>query len=228
MKKLMRIAAIHFAISLLAGMTTPALAQSSIGTTTTTTTVKSGGIVSELTPTTIVVKDDTSSVPVRYTFTKTTTYVDENGTPVSVETVKSGLPVTVYYDQSGNGLIATKVVVKKSVSTINPVVSPVQENSAPPSANGIVREADSDSISVRTDESSSPIHYKARDATAYVDEKGNPVARNTVKAGTPVTVFFERDDDGLVATRVIVRNSMSVEPTTQIIEEKKIITTPGQ
>ena len=37
----------------------------------------------------------------RYTYTKTTTYVDEMGKPVSIETVKAGVPATVYPDTSG-------------------------------------------------------------------------------------------------------------------------------
>ena len=50
--------------------------------------------------------------PVNYTYTKTTTYVDQSGNPVSVETVKSGLPVTVYYTQDGDKMIASRVVVQ--------------------------------------------------------------------------------------------------------------------
>jgi hypothetical protein len=43
--------------------------------------------------------------------------VDENGNPVSVDVVKSGVPVTVYYTQDGDRMIASKVVVRKIVST---------------------------------------------------------------------------------------------------------------
>ena len=84
-------------------------------TTTTTTTTTSMGTVSQFGPDTIVVKTATAANPVTYSYTKTTTYVDENGKAVSVETVKSGLPVTVYYDRSGNKMVATKVVVRKTV-----------------------------------------------------------------------------------------------------------------
>jgi hypothetical protein len=52
-----------------------------------------------------------------YSSTKTTTYVDETGAPVSVETVKSGLPVTVYYTSEGDRMIANKVVVRKTTTT---------------------------------------------------------------------------------------------------------------
>src|ERR1017187_7737009 len=76
------------------------LAQTSATSTTTTTT--SAGTVSQFSPDTIVVKTTTSAGPVSYSYTKTTTYVDENGNPVSSETVKSGLPVTVYYSKEGD------------------------------------------------------------------------------------------------------------------------------
>jgi hypothetical protein len=92
---------------------TDALAEESVKeTTTTTTTTSTSGTISEFGPGTIVVKSTTSSAPVRYTYTKTTTYVDEMGKPVSIETVKTGVPVTVYPDSSGK--VATKVVVTKT------------------------------------------------------------------------------------------------------------------
>jgi hypothetical protein len=87
---------------------------------TTTTTTSSAGTISEFSPKTIVVKTETSPDPVSYSYTKTTTYVDEAGAPVSMETVKSGLPVTVYYTQDGDKMVASKVVVRKVVTTTTP------------------------------------------------------------------------------------------------------------
>jgi len=54
---------------------------------------------------------------VNYNYTKSTTYVDETGAPVSVETVKSGLPVKVYYTRDGDRMVADKVVVRKTTTT---------------------------------------------------------------------------------------------------------------
>ena len=89
-------------------------------TTSTTTTTTSDGTVSQFGPDTIVVSSTTSADPVSYSYSKTTTYVDENGNPVSSETVKSGAPVTVYYTQDGDKMIATKVIVKKTTTTTAP------------------------------------------------------------------------------------------------------------
>jgi hypothetical protein len=80
---------------------------------TTTTTTTTQGTVSQIGPDTIAIQTPGSPSAVVYQ-TKTTTYVDENGNPVAVETVKSGAPVVVYYDKSDAGkMTATRVVVKK-------------------------------------------------------------------------------------------------------------------
>ena len=92
---------------------TPAFAQDVVKETTTTTTT-STGTISQFGPDTIFVRT-TAAEPVGYSHTKTTTYVDEDGKAVSIETVKSGLPVTVYYDRSGDKMVATKVVVRRTV-----------------------------------------------------------------------------------------------------------------
>ena len=98
-----------------------ALAQTTApSTTSTTTTTTSNGTVSQFGPDTIVVSSTTSPTPVSYSYSKTTTYVDENGNPVSSETVKSGAPVTVYYTQDGDKMTATKVIVRKSTTTTTP------------------------------------------------------------------------------------------------------------
>jgi len=89
-------------------------------TTSTTSTTTSDGTVSEFGPNTIVVKSTTSTTPLSYSYSKTTTYVDENGNTVSSETVKSGAPVTVYYTQDGDKMIATKVIVRKTTTTTTP------------------------------------------------------------------------------------------------------------
>ena len=108
MKYTQNLAILALAISLtVTNMTT---AQTVVKETTTTT---SAGTISEFSPETIVIKSQTATEPVRYYYTKKTTYVDEAGAPVSIETVKSGLPVTVYYTQDGDRMVASKVIVRK-------------------------------------------------------------------------------------------------------------------
>jgi CRISPR/Cas system-associated exonuclease Cas4 (RecB family) len=101
-----------------------ALAQTSSTSTTTTTpsststtTTSSDGTITTFSPDAIVVKSTTSTTPLSYTSSKTTTYVDESGNTVSSETVKSGAPVTVFYTQDGDKMVATKVIVHKTTTT---------------------------------------------------------------------------------------------------------------
>jgi len=84
--------------------------------------ITSEGTVSEFGPQTIFLRSEPAATPVAYTYSKTTTYVDEAGNPVAVTTVKSGLPVTVYYNKVGDTLLATKVVVRKAVVVPSPII----------------------------------------------------------------------------------------------------------
>lgn len=97
----------------------PSLVSAQVEATTqsTTSSTTSDGTVSEFSPDAITVQTQSSPAPVSYTFSKTTTYVDESGNPVSVDVVKSGIPVTVYYTQDGDRMVASKVVVRKIVTT---------------------------------------------------------------------------------------------------------------
>jgi hypothetical protein len=90
-------------------------------TTTTTSTTSSDGTIGDLSPSVITVRSTSSTTPVSYSYSKTTTYVDESGNPVSMETVHSGAPVTVYYSDDGGQMMATKVVVHKVTTTTDAV-----------------------------------------------------------------------------------------------------------
>jgi len=87
------------------------------GTTTAVSTTTTAGTVSEIGADTLIIRSETSPQPIHYRFSKTTSYMDETGTPVPLETVKSGLPVTVYYAREGNQMIANRVVVRKPIGT---------------------------------------------------------------------------------------------------------------
>lgn len=96
---------------------TPTVYGQAVQTTTTTTEpVSSIGTVSAFSPDVITVRGEAGS-PIAYHYSKTTTYVDENGAPVSMDTVRSGLPVTVYYSGEGDNMVASKVVVRKTTTT---------------------------------------------------------------------------------------------------------------
>ena len=85
-------------------------------TTTKTTTTTNTGTVAMFGNDQIVIRPTPSSAPVSYEYTETTTYVDEAGRPVAIETVKSGVPVIVHFTKDGDKMVATKVVVKKTTT----------------------------------------------------------------------------------------------------------------
>jgi hypothetical protein len=112
--KLMKKMNYYHAVTLAALLASAGFADAQTSVTTTTT---SAGTVANFNPQVMTIRTVSSPTPVSYTFSRTTTYVDENGNPVSRETVTSGAPVTVYYSQDGDRMIASKVVVRKSVTT---------------------------------------------------------------------------------------------------------------
>ena len=86
----------------------------------TATTTESAGTISEFSPDTIIIRSESSPEPIRYSYSKTTTYVDDAGNPVSMEVIKSGLPVTVHYVKEGDRVIARRVIVHRVATTAAP------------------------------------------------------------------------------------------------------------
>ena len=87
--------------------------------TTTTTTVQPvevAGTVTEFAPDAIVVRTQDATAPVRYSFSKTTEYVDEAGNRVTREVVKSGVPVTVRYIREGDNMVVNRVIVHRAAA----------------------------------------------------------------------------------------------------------------
>lgn len=217
------------ALLLAATLTTtgPVLAQRVEATSTVTT---SEGTISEFGPQAIVIKTALGTEPVRYISSETTNYVDENGIPVSLATVTSGLPVTVYYTKVGDTLIASKIMVKKSaavpltmitpatvVATPTTVAATTIETTTTTSA-GTITDFGTGRMIIKTETSPALLNYLYSETTTYVDESGVPVAIETVKSGLPVTVYYTKVGDTLTATKVVVRK-------VPLIEEKKTTTT---
>ena len=212
------IGAILFTGALVTANTT--LAQGDEETTTTTTTT-SAGTVSEFGPRGFVIKSSTSAEPLRYTSSKTTTYVDEDGNPVSVTKVKSGLPVTVYYTKVGGALVASKVLVRKVVTDSADNTESTQTTTT--TSAGTISEFGPQRFVIKSESSPDPIRYIYSKKTTYVDENGAPVSITTVKSGLPVTVYYTKIGGTLTATKVIVRKAVAAPA--DVIEKKTTTTT---
>lgn len=177
---------------------------------TTITTTTSAGTVTEFGRETFLIRREDSPEPLRYTYGKTTTYVDEAGRPVSMQTVKSGLPVTVHYVKDGDRMVATKVIVRKAEATAITTV-------------GTISDFGPETLVVRSESSPEPIRYSYTKTTTYVDEAGRPVSVETVKSGLPVTVYYTKVGDRMVVSKVLVRKPLA--DAVPIIEKKKTTTT---
>ncbi len=183
-----------------------ALAETVVKETTTTTTA---GTISEFGADTIIVRSETSPTPIRYSYSKTTTYVDESGKAVSIQTVKSGLPVTVYYTKDGDRMVATKVIVRNAAPANVPEVETKKITTTTTTTNaGTISEFGGDTIVVRSETATSPVRYTYTKKTTYVNEAGEPVSVETVKSGLPVTIYYTKDGDKMIATKVIVRTAV--------------------
>lgn len=178
------------------------------------------GTVSEFGPLSIFIKTKPGLVPVRHIFSKSMNYVDEEGNPVDVTTMRSGLPVTVYYTKVGDTLIASKIMVRKTETAPSQTFETTQ---TPTTSTGIISEFGSERLIIQSEASPDPLSYTYGKATTYVDETGAPVSIHRVKSGLPVTVYYTRVGEALVANKVIVRKNALVQ--TPVIEEKNITTT---
>lgn len=186
---------------LMLALALPSVAQTTVREETTTTTTN--GTLGEFGPERIVVRTESSTSPLNYTVSKTTTYVDETGAPVSMETVKSGLPVTVYYTKNGDALVANKVIVRKRTTSTVPGATETETTTT--TTRGTITEfAPSERVVIRSSTTNAPVRYRFTKTTTYVDRAGNPVAIKTIKTGLPVTVHYEKSGDELVATQVVV------------------------
>jgi hypothetical protein len=186
------------------------------------------GTISSRTPDAIVTTGDNGAAPVTYAFTKSTEYVDEDGRPVSVEVIRTGVPVSVQYVREGDRLLASRVIVyapseatpgtkpsvalhKTSVTTEAPdgsITTKTSEHGDITShaiySHGIMTSRTPDSFVVKSERDTVPVTYSYSKTTVYVNDAGQPVSFEEVNSGVPVTVEYERDGDHLRASRVIV------------------------
>ena len=182
---------------------------------TTQTYTTSEGIVSKFGNQEFLITREGNDLPVRYTYGEETSYIDEDGHPIAVTTVKSGLPVTVYYTKVGDTLVASKVMVRRESPPAGAPLSAVV-------VQGTIGEFGSNRIILNPAGSTESVHYAYGETTTYVDD-GHPLAVTTVKSGQPVTIYYTRSGDTLVATKVIVRKEL-IAPNS-VIERKTTTTT---
>jgi hypothetical protein len=97
--------------------TNPAVTSSS-STTTSTSTVDGTGTITTYTPGSdyISFRTETSSAPVKYYYTKSTTIVDPEGKTVEWSMLKPDMPVRYTYVKDGDRMVISKITLTKPVS----------------------------------------------------------------------------------------------------------------
>jgi hypothetical protein len=147
-----------------------------------------------------------------YQFSHLARITDSQGRQVETQNVRAGTRLTVFFRQDGTSLIVTHAtILTPAVIADNPVPNP--NPSQPVDANGVVLRAlvmevlpDSSTIIVKSDTGAS-IRYRYTKTTQLVDEAGNMVTLDSIRAGTRATMQFTKIDNELVLTRVIVVES---------------------
>ena len=168
------------------------------------------GTISEFGSARFVVRAEAGTEPSTYISTKETIYVDESGAPLSAETVKSGIAVTVYYTKERDQAIANKVVVRRAAPRREVVVEEKRIVRGGEEETGIVGEFVSGEFTVAVDDALAPRKYKCNTATIYLNETGASVPAETIRAGVPVTVQYSNEGQRRIATKVIVLKNRPV------------------
>lgn len=204
----------------------PAPAQTVVAETTT-----GSGVITDYTPggEAIIVREESSTSPLRYAITDRTVFVDETGAPVVVEKIASGMPITVHYVREGDRMFASRVVVRRTMSppavVTTPVVTERKVVAASTTAGGVITNFTPGARMILRSESAEPLTYAVTSRTAYVDDAGNPVAVELIAPGAPVTVHYVRDADRLVASRVVVARPAAVVSPPPVIRQTTTTTT---
>ena len=91
----------------------------------------------------------------------------------------------------------------------------IEATSTTTTSEGTVSEFGTQGIVIKTAVGTQPVRYISNETTNYVDENGNPVAAASVASGLPVTVYYTKVGDTLIASKVMVKTG--VAPATQIL-----------
>lgn len=193
--------------------------------------VTGSGVITDYAPggEAIIVREESSSTPIRYAVTERTTFVDEAGTPLVAEKITSGMPITVHYVREGDRMLASRVVVRKTISApaavSTPVVTERKVVAASTTAGGVITNFTPGARLIVRSESAEPLTYAVTESTTYVDDGGTPIAVEQIAPGAPVTVHYVRDAERLVASRVIVARPAAAVSPPPVIRQTTTTTT---
>jgi hypothetical protein len=96
--------------------TTTTTGSTGVSTTSTSTLSGSGTIITRPASDYITFRTETSTEPVKYYYSKSTTVVDPEGKTVEISALRPDMPVTYTYVKEGDRMVVTKVTLQKPIS----------------------------------------------------------------------------------------------------------------
>jgi hypothetical protein len=100
-----------------------------------------------------------------------------------------------------------QAVVRESTTTIT-------TTSAPMEVTGTVTEWAPGAVIIREKDLAAPVRFSFARTVEYVDAAGNPVAREVITPGVPVSIRYIREGDRMLVDRVIVQRKLAPSVTT--------------
>lgn len=89
------------------------------------------------------------------------------------------------------------------------VVRETTTTTAPLEATGTVTEFAPDTVIIREKDVTAPVHFSFAKRVEYLDAAGNPVAREIITPGVPVTIRYTREGDRMLVDRIIVQRTVT-------------------
>jgi hypothetical protein len=102
--------------------------------------------------------------------------------------------------------VHAQAVVRETTTTTTTTAAPTE-------ATGTITEWGPDTVIIRHKEGVAPVRYSFARTVQYVDAAGNPVAREIITPGAPVTVRYIREGDRLLVDRVVVQRPTAATTT---------------
>lgn len=158
-----------------------------------------------------------NATPSNFAFGPDTLFMDSLGNAVPRERFfrrGSKVPATVYYTRQPNGsLVANRVVMTETETPATTVASVESAGTITEVSPGIL-------VIEQPGASNTAVRYVNNKTTNYVNENGEPVAPESVTAGTPVKIFYTKVGDTLVASKVEVHRNNSGLPKPVVPAER--------
>ena len=148
------------------------------------------GIISALGPSGFTLVASQGSAALSFQMSADTLFVDSAGRSVTSASLANAVPVIVNYVQSGNTLVATRVVASEARVFSN--IGTLQQLSQ-----GIL-------VLQLPGTPATQVRYIANQGTSFVDQQGRPVPVEKIQPGTLSRVFYTKMGDNLIAIKVEV------------------------